>query len=163
MFYSLSIIIIANFSDDKLNSPHGLRKFTVYFYQRKLKLCDYLPIMYHTDTRLTRWNEILYHVVQLPITSDLDVSGAIIVTIARYKRVDKYLTHKVHAERRSQHIRFSVPSLLRCFVASLLRSFCCFVRSFNFLVSQLTVKIFTLYPNYSLGENNISSKMRTRR
>ena len=48
--------------------------------------------MYHTDTRLTRWNEILSHVVQLPITSDLDVIGAIIVTIARYKRVDKYLT-----------------------------------------------------------------------
>ena len=48
--------------------------------------------MYHTDTRLTRWNEILSHVVQLPITSDLDVIGTIIVTIARYKRVDKYLT-----------------------------------------------------------------------
>lgn len=85
MFYSLSIIIIATFSDNKLNSPHGLRKFTAYFYQRKLKLCDYLPIMYHTDTCLTRWNEMLYHVVQLPITSDLDVIGAIIVTIARYK------------------------------------------------------------------------------
>ena len=48
--------------------------------------------MYHTDTRLTRWNEILSHVVQLPITSDLDVIGTIIVTTARYKRVDKYLT-----------------------------------------------------------------------
>ena len=47
--------------------------------------------MYHTDTRLTRWNEILYHVVQLPLTSDLDVIGTIIVTTARYKRVDKYL------------------------------------------------------------------------
>ena len=47
--------------------------------------------MYHTDTSLTRWNEILYHVVQLPITSDLDVIGTIIVTTARYKRVDKYL------------------------------------------------------------------------
>ena len=48
--------------------------------------------MYHTDTRLTRWYEILSHVVQLPITSDLDVIGTIIVTTARYKRVDKYLT-----------------------------------------------------------------------
>ena len=47
--------------------------------------------MYHTDTRLTRWNEILYHVVQLPITSDLIVIGTIIVTTARYKHVDKYL------------------------------------------------------------------------
>ena len=45
--------------------------------------------MYRTDTRLTRWNEMLYHLVQLPITSDLDVIGTIIVTTARYKRVDK--------------------------------------------------------------------------
>ena len=65
-------------------------------------------------------------------------------------------------------LRCFVASLLRCFVPSLLRSFAasfirCFVRSFNSLVSQLTVKIFTLYLNYSLGDNNISSKMRTRR
>ena len=33
---SPSIIIIATFSDYKLNSPHGFRKFTAFFYQRGL-------------------------------------------------------------------------------------------------------------------------------
>ena len=51
IFFFPCIIIITAFSDDKSNLPHELRKFTAYFYQRELELFDYLPIMYHANTR----------------------------------------------------------------------------------------------------------------
>ena len=38
VFNSPCIIIIATFWDYKLNSPHGLRKFTAYLYQRDIKI-----------------------------------------------------------------------------------------------------------------------------
>ena len=66
------------------------------------------------------------------------------------------MSYSLNREKVAEH---SFLRSLRSFVASFLLSF---VPSFNFLVSQLTVKIFILYPNYSLGDNNISSKMRTR-
>lgn len=69
------------------------------------------------------------------------------------------ISYSLSREKVAEHSFLRSLRSLRSFVASFLLSF---VPSFNFLVSQLTVKIFISYPNYSLGDNNISSKMRTR-